>query len=145
VSIEAHRRLTLADLESRKRSRMPNNRHPLRQRTITSLIPRIPLNRRRKRLDLRVQRHTTQRQLRPLPKRHSRMNIPKPAYPEQGRAKRYTHLPRPSFLHSVFSFQFQFEGNDGARTVTVLQSAAAMPNASRCPAAWSSACIGNAR
>src|SRR6266702_8566250 len=31
------------------------------------------------------------------------------------------------------------------RTVTILHSTAAIPNASRCPAAWSSACISSAR
>ena len=71
VSIEAHRRFTLADLKPRERSRMPNDRHPLRtSESLTGTrteIPRIPLNRRRQRDNLRIR---AQRQLRSLTKRN---------------------------------------------------------------------------
>jgi len=100
-------------------SRMPNKRHLLSLSFSSSKVPRITLDCRGGRRDFRVERHAPRREGRSLAERRVRRQETEPPNPEKRRAQRDAHLPRAAIL----------------RTVAVLHSAAAMPNASRYAAA----------
>jgi hypothetical protein len=109
----------------------------------TAKIPRILLNRHGDVRDLRVERYAARWERRALVGRSERVQVPEASDPERRCAERNMYAPRAAFLHACNTYHHvhyvcvceRERAIQGSRTVTVLQSVAAMPNARRYPAA----------